>query len=562
MAIKYNNKSYITDNDLKISILGFWPRVDIKNKKLKNFFRRDYLGGNELIAYSQSLVSHGMDFEKLGEEILKDIENPENILFDGVLFNKTATGIGRGHSLGGLSGVVLGIHGTKMIDSGLTGLCASRSLVTSSRRRETNTGEIAVPEILRDKPGLLREYMKISEEVFNLSSEFKDKFGNLGGIETFNKVIPYNNPADLFIVLPLDSLSTITSEVRADKLNPNGKFIPRELHALSEMFMEITKEIGQNIMYNQRIEVPRDTYLHYTVFKDPSFPNYALEKGKESGMVIDPIVIETQKDFTRGFIKNLEKLKIKNEEIMKIKNPKELHAKSLEYMYSLREFANEYNEVVKVKVADTLSWRDWYEQKRASTLKQNAESIYTAVDRSYNKIKELMPVIESANSENDFEKIKNILGELEKYIIIDDRLKKKPEVIIPYLNHTAKQLMFHGKMIENNIEPRDALYIAPKNIRVRTLENYDLVNLIDLEFPLRLCETCEPERKASSWKKREVISNAVPEIDFLLTPKCSVGFCTEGKHCGQITKMREYDSGLHKKTKEHMLKQSRENTEF
>ena len=38
------------------------------------------------------------------------------------------SGIGRGHSLGGLTGVVLGIHGTKMIDSGLTGLVFSRFL--------------------------------------------------------------------------------------------------------------------------------------------------------------------------------------------------------------------------------------------------------------------------------------------------------------------------------------------------------------------------------------------------------------------------------------------------
>ena len=30
-----------------------------------------------------------------------------------------------------------------------------------------------------------------------------------------------------------------------------------------------------------------------------------------------------------------------------------------------------------------------------------------------------------------------------------------------------------------------------KNIRVRTLENYDLANFIDLELPLRLCNACE-----------------------------------------------------------------------
>ncbi len=586
MTIKYGNKEYLTDNDLEINILGFWPRVEIQNQRLKNIFEekfgRKFLGGDELISYAQPLVSSGMDFAELEKEILKDIlkkvskekfgiDSPRedelmalerNILeeiknsdygIQDIFFNKTATGIGRGHSLGGLSGVVLGIHGTKMIDSGLTGLCSSRSLVTSSRRRETGADDIAIPESLKYHPDLLKEYMQISKDIFNLSSEFKDKFGKSGGVETFNKVIPYNNPADLFIVLPLDTLCTITSEINADKLNSNGKFVPRELYSLSEKFPEITKKIGQSIMYHQRIMVPRDTYLHYNVFKDFSIPNYALEKGQELGMNINPVVVDVQKNFTEGFFKGLEKLKQMNERVMKITDPEELHRESLKYMYALREFSHEYNESLRIKVADTLSWRVWSEQKRHATLRQNIESVYSGVNRAYSNIRPIWHIIESSNSENNFEKLEKILPDIEKHIVIDDRLKKKPEIIIPYIYHTARQLMFYGKMIGSDFEPRDALYIAPKNIRLRTLENYDLVNLIDLEFPLRLCHTCEPERKASSWKKREVISSAVPELDYFLKSKCSVGFCTEGKYCDQIIKQREYNNDLHEQTKQHML---------
>src|SRR4030042_3323898 len=555
--LKYEGKEFLTDDDLKVNLLGFWPRDDIKNEKLKKFFEehygRNFLGGDELVAYSQSLVSHGMNFAELEKEILADIENPENRDFKDILFSKTATGIGRGHSLGGLTGVVLGIHGTKMIYSGLTGLCASRSLVTSSRRRETLAEEIVIPGCLKGHDELLKEYMKISEDVLKLSAEFKEKFGKMGGVETFNKVIPYNNPADLFIVLPLDTLSTIASEVRADKLNLNGKFVPRELYSLSDMFPEITSEIGMNIMFRQRIEVPRDTYLHYTVFKDPSFPNYALEKGKELGMNISPVAIEYQKDFTKGFMKALEQTKKLFEETKRISDPKELHEKSLECMYSLRAFTDEYNEALRLMVADTLSWRVWSEQKRHSTLRQNVESVYSAVERACEGTEPFLSRIERANSENDFEKIHNILDNIEENIIIDDRLKNQKELVIPYLYHTAKQLKFYKKMIENGFEPRDALYIAPKNIRVRTLEHYDLKNLIDLEFPLRLCNTCEPERKASSWKKREAIAEIVPELDYFLKPKCNVGFCTEGKYCKSITDMREYNQDLHKQVKEAML---------
>jgi len=561
MVVKYGEKTYMTDNDLRANVLGFWPRVDISNPKLKQEFEkkfeRGFLGGDDLISYAQPLVSTGMNFEELEEIIFTDMYNGEKDFKD-VLFNKTATGIGRGHSLGGLSGVVLGVHGTKMIDSGLTGLCSSRSLVTSSRRRETGTGDITIPESLQKHPKLLKKYMQISEEVFNLGNEFKEKFGKMGGVETFNKVIPYNNPADLFIVLPLDTMATITAEVREDALNPNGTFLPKEIHALSTMFSEITKEVGQNTMYKQRIEVPRDNYIHYNVFKDPTFSNHALEIGKELGLEnIDPLVVNTFFDNTQGFriAANYALKAIKKAQ--RINNPKELHEKSLEAMYALRKFSNEYNEAVRIQIGDTLSWRVWSEQKRHSTLRQTVESVYSGAQRALEGITPLWPTIEKSYEKRDFEKLEGVLGELEKNIIIDDRLKRKPEVILPYAYHTARQLMLYKEFLDAGVSKRDSLFIVPKNIRLRTSENYDLTNLIDLEFPLRLCDTCEPERKASSWKKRELIVQELPDLEPFLKSKCNVGFCTEGKYCGQITELRDYNQDLHINTKQAMLDKAR-----
>jgi len=558
MTTKYGDKIYMTDNDLTIKVMGFWPRVDISNptlrKEFENRFERGFLGGDDLISYAQPLVSSGMDFEKLEETIFNDMYDEEGKDFEDILFNKTATGIGRGHSLGGLSGVVLGVHGTKMIDSGLTGLCVSRSLVTSSRRRETGTADIVIPESLQKHPKLLKKYMQVSEEVFNLGKEFKEKFGKRGGVETFNKVIPYNNPADLFIVLPLDTLATITAESREDSLNPNGTFLPREIHALSAMFPEITKEVGQNTMYKQRIEVPRDNFMHYNVFKDPSFPNHALELGRELGLEnIDPLVVNTFFDNTEGFRVAANYALEAIKKAQGIHDPKELHEKSLEAMYALRKFSNEYNEAVRIQIGDTLSWRVWSEQKRHSTLRQTVESVYSGAQRALEGITPLWPIIEETYEKKDFVKLNAILGTLEKNIIIDDRLKKKPEVILPYIYHTAKQLILYGEFLDAGIPERDSLFVVPKNIRLRTSENYDLTNLIDLEFPLRLCDACEPERKASSWKKREVIVEELPDLEPFLKSKCNVGFCTEGKYCGQITDMRTYNQDLHKSTKQYML---------
>jgi len=555
----------MTDDDLKVYTLGPWPRVDIQNPKLKKAFlkesmfkkemSRDFLGGDKIVSYVQSLVSKGMDFAALEEEILKDMQDSEKSLEE-IIWKKTSTGIGRGHSMGGLSGVVLGIHGTKMIDSGLTGLVASRSLVTSSRRRETTTEEIVIPKALMSQPELLDEYLEISKEVFNLAGEFKEKFKKSGGIETFNKLIPYNNPADLFIALPLDTLATLAFEVRYDREIANGNFVPREIHNLVSKFSDITKKVGLNTMYEQRIRVPRDTYLHYTVFRDPLLKNEALEEAETREMPLQPMIIDSSVHLTPSACLELERLKEFAKKNMEIQDPKELADAAMKYMLSMGAFVRENNESVRVKILDSLSWRVWSEQKRHATLRQSVESVYSAAERNAQNMGLLWPKIKqlyhSVSPVLDIN-LPKLISEAEKSIIIDERLKKQPELLAPYLYYTAKQLGLFQKMLRAGIEPRDALYIVPKNIRLRTLEHYDLTNLINLELPLRLCNTCEPERKATSWQKRDIIAKAIPQLDNLLFPKCIVGFCTERNYCGHLTEKRYYDKELHKAVKREML---------
>lgn len=559
MVREYKGQKFMTDNDLSVKQLGFLPRIEIKSKKLREELGRAFLGGDEIIAYMQTLVSKSMNFGALEEEMIKDMENPEKPGIKETVFNKTATGIGRGHSLGGLPIVSLGLTGTKMLDSGLTGIVASRSLATSSRRRETTTEEIIVPESLFQREDLLDEYLKIARDVFSCSKEFKEKFGKLGGVETFNKVIPYNNPANIDINLPLDSMATLAFEARADLRNPRGPFIPKEVHDLVEKFTGIAEDSGMAQMFAQRVEVPRDGYFHYTVFKDPFRGNSALEKGIETGMKKTPVLIDSFKDFTPEFMRELGLLKQYFEEVERENNPEKLLEMSQEAMERLREFSGEFNESVRARIADSLSWRVWSEQKRHATLRQNNESIYSAADRAVNDLEVFWPLINYVyEGKSESELNKNVLGAIENSVVTDDRLKKNPELLNSYLYHTARQVMFYNKLLKEGFSQRDALYTLPKNIRVRTMENYDLVNLINLELPLRLCSTCEPERQTTSWQKQKILADAFPELEYFLQPKCNVGFCTEVKYCKQITDKREYDKKLHQETKKAMLEKSRD----
>ena len=557
MVFEYKGQKFLTDKDLQITILGNWPEISIENPELLTLFEegygRDFLGGDEIISFRQALVAKGMSFEGLEDEILKSKEKKP---IRQAVFDKTATGIGRGHSMGGLSGVVLGLHGTKMIDSGLTGLVSSRSLVTSGRRRDVKEEDIVVPFGISEREDLLEEYLEISKQAFKESKNFKERFGKLGGIESFNKALPYNNPADLFLVLPLDTMATLAFEVRQDQSNPNGPFLPREIYDLVGKFPEIAEEVGIQTMFNQRINVPRSGYFHYNVFKDPSLPNYPSELAEELGiMPLKPRIVDSHANMTKGFRRGLANLEGLIEKTKKITDPNELQEAAMKYMLEASRFAEEYNESVGVTILDSLSFRVWSEQKRHATLRQSVESIYSAARRAVDKVGEFWPQIEAAYN-NTEEKVNLPIDKLSEVMIIDERLRKNPD-LFPYVYHTARQLLFFDKLVEEGIPLRDAAYMIPRSVRTVNTESYDLTNLVSLEMPLRLCIECEPERHLTSWQKRGLIIDEIPELKPVLQPKCVVGYCSERNFCGHIRPLKDdYDKELHEAVRDVRLERS------
>ena len=555
MVFEYKGEIFLTDNDLKVTSLGRYPSTEIQNSELKKYFEgnygRNFLGGDEIISHRQALVAKGMSFLGLEDDFIKYIEKGQDI--EKAVFDKTATGIGRGHSLGGLVGVSFGLSGTKMIDSGLTGLTMSRSITTSGRRRQIKESDIVVPESITKRDDLLDKYLEIAKSAFAESKKFEEKFGKRGGVESFNKALPYNNPGDLFIDLPLDTMATLAFEVEKDELNSRGPFLPREVHSLVKIFPKIAEENGIGVMYNQRIKVPRGTYFHYNVFKDPTNPNHAIDlAAKNGGTPLNPILLGSKIDFSpslfRG-IKNLEKILI---DTRRIKDPIELAKAARFCSQAVSELSSEYNQAVSATILDSLSFRVWSEQKRHATLRQDVESIYSAAFRAIKILKPLWSKIDSSYNGENKENLP--LDEIEKAMVIDSKLRKNPELVSSYVYHSAKSLLFFDELVEKGIPIRDAAFLIPRNTRTINLEQYDFANLISLELPLRLCETCEPERYETSWKKRELIANAIPEIKGLLDPKCNVGYCTEENFCHHIKDLRQYDKELHDGAKEEMLK--------
>ncbi|HOO38589.1 MAG TPA: hypothetical protein PLV78_09775 [Deltaproteobacteria bacterium] len=539
MAYEVNGKTYLEPQDLKVKLLDFLPSVPTQNSAVISELGRKFLGPDEVVALIQVAVARSVDYQSdLEEELLKIHDSGKNI--PETIFKKNLSGIGRGHSLDGLPVIALGVNGTKMIDSALTGVVYSRSLVTSGRRRETKPLELVVPRSISADTELFEEYRTISEELFAFSDQIKTRYTKkFDAIQALNKLKPYNDPADLFYVLPLSSLVNLAVRVEEERRN-NTAYLPEECAFFIDALEAMIDEIGMGQIYRMRKAVPRETYLHYTIFRKPT-GDYAADKHEEYGNPVDPKVVGMMNDLPAGIADELKVIEEGFKACRDYKDAADLYLRACRNQEILSSFCRRYNEALNIKTISTLSWRVWSEQKRHGTLSQHVESIYTAADRAYKMVKEIWPAIEAGQD------IAKILPLAEKAFVISDDLKNEKEILQGYIYHTARQIMFYGKLIENNIPTRDALYSVPRNIRLRTLESYDLINAISLELPLRLCTECEPERRITSEKKAESLKQHLPDLAFLFEPKCSLGYCTEGKFCANIMHLNpNYTMDTHK----------------
>jgi hypothetical protein len=539
MAYEMNGKKYLEPQDLKVKLLDFLPRIPIQENTAVGELGRDFLGPDEVVALIQVAVARSVNYQSdLEEELLKIHAAGKSI--PETIFKKNLSGIGRGHSLDGLPVIALGINGTKMIDSALTGVVYSRSLVTSGRRRETKPLELVVPKAVSADGGLFEEYRRITEDLFTFAEQIKKQFTKkVDAIQALNKLKPYNDPADLFYVLPLSSLVNLAVQVEEEKRNQT-QYLPEECALFVEAIEDIVDEIGMGQIYRMRKAVPRETYLHYNIFRQPQ-DDYAACKHEEYGNPTDPKVVAMLDDLPEAARRELKDIKSLFESCRDFKDAGHLYALTCRNKEVLSGFCRRFNEALNIKTVSSLSWRVWSEQKRHGTLSQHVEPIYSAAARAYTIVREIWPVILEGLH------IDKIISQAENAFVISDEIKSEREILAGYLYHTAAQIMFYGKLVEKGIPHRDALYSVPRNIRVRTLESYDLINAASLELPLRLCTECEPERRITSEKKADALRKHLPDLAFLLEPKCNLGYCTEGKFCANIMRLNpNYNMDTHK----------------
>ncbi|MGB9708303.1 MAG: FAD-dependent thymidylate synthase [Candidatus Pacearchaeota archaeon] len=524
---------------LKVRLLGYWPRYENKNSALK-FNLGDFLGADAIVSFLQKAVSQSVSFsEGLETEVRRTFEKGE---LEDAIKKKLASSVLRGHSLDGTAGIVLGIEGSKFIDSALTGLVNSRSFTTSGRRALIE--DILVPNVL-EKPGneMLKErYIETSHKSLQTYKKIFEAFGEKQGPQIASKMMAYNSSGNLYIVLPVSAIITLSNELEHQK-NEGETFFPREIENLVDIIeKEIVKEAGMKRIYDARKAALRDTYLHWNVFKAPKI-NFANMAANAFYYPKDPKIIycHISDNSLKGHIQNL---KNKLESTYSLKDPEKIERAARENLLVFHEMVDMYNDAVSVQTISSLSFRVWGEQKRHATLKQCVESVYLAAERAYN-----VTSLAVSNAES-------LKRQLEQVIMIPPPLKQQgqEELLKEYLKASAEQIMLMRYLTENGIERKDAIYILPRCIRLRTVETYDLYNLTLGELSLRLCTTCEPERLATSEIKEGLIKEKLPELSPIIGPKCILGYCSEPTHCSKILKFNpDYSKEIHQEIRNILM---------
>ena len=157
----------------------------------------------------------------------------------------------------------------------------------------------------------------------------------------------------------------------------------------------------------------------------------------------------------------------------------------------------------------------WSDFKRHRTSLQKAESVYAAADRAYDSL------------------TRGIM----KDIYVPPSVSKSKALQKEYLDITLTALKNYRGAIDAGVAPEDAIYMVPKNIRIKmsiTLNGHHVFHPLGF-FGVRQCNSADNEATdIANWmadKVRNEFKGKGIYADDLIGPKCKIGYCLEGNPC-------------------------------
>lgn len=529
----------LTTKDLKLTFFGAIPVLEDKTGVLKP---------QEVVSLSALLTFKGRSVQELLAELVKKGKDIKDFT-KGVLLRSSL----RGHaSIATTPAFAFAFEGSKFLDSAITGLNFASGLMSSGRRTDTETEEIVFPvSILKASAKIKELYQTASEKniafVRNLLSSGVSK-------DEASKMLPYGIYGTGIEQFSLETLVALKREYESQK-----SWMPEEVGIFLERTEAELEKLGIDLLYWTRLVAPRNSYPYPNIFKDPEVEDETWDLGRE---IIDDFKIiscdfSVSNSLNRKFSNLLDYTRLLLEgkkicgELIAIKDG---WPKLLELRHQL---CRDHHMAVSIKILSRVSWRVWGEKKRHRTVPMVVNSVYRAVDRAWEKFSIYAEKIKKG------EMAKEDIKEIGRFFSIPSAIEKNPEYLCSWLRHTRDSFEVYFQLLEEGIPHRDALFVIPRGVKFDVLQEYNLFNLIDGYYPLRLCHTAEEEMRRITVKEVEAIKNLLWKEGMYglvesIVPKCQiVGFCPEEKTCGEIKNLRpDYNEDVHKEMIEHLKKKS------
>ncbi len=522
--------------DLKLKFLGISPVFKDKT---------GLLNPQEIVALSALLTFKGRSIKNLLKEINQKGENLDDKIKK--ILQRSSL---RGHaSIATTPSLCLTYEGSKFLDSALTGIVFSSSLVSSGRRTRTEKRDIIFPiEIFKAKEAK-KIYQEVSEKIINF---FNFLLNQKIQKDEASKILQYGIYGTGIIQLPVESIVLIKREYTSEK-----EWMPEEIGIFLQKLEENLKSLGIDLLFPTREVAPRNIYPYPNIFKNPKETNLVRDLLKKVKLKDGSKIISLEYLPSKGLKRELESFEQKKKRVFSslIKIRKEW----LNLLPELQKILRDYNLALKVKVLSSIPWRVWGEKKRHRTCPQIIESIYFCLERTIKKFNKFKKQIEKKQI------TKNLVNQIEEVFSIPPSIKKNSTLLSQYLLTALKSFEGYQNLIKLKIKPRDAIFLVPRGVKIDILQEYDLYNLLAGYYPLRLCQTAEEEMRRNTRREVGQIKKALQQkkvgwLAEFINPKCQiVGFCPEEKSCGLIKKaVKNYSEQFHQEMKANLKQRFQE----
>ena len=529
-------KPILTKN-LKIKFLGITPALKDKT---------GFLNPQQIVALSSLATFKGKSIKKLLEEIAISGESLDERI-KGILQKSSL----RGHaSIATTPTLCFSYEGSKFLDSALTGIYFSSSLVASGRRTGTNEKDIVLPNKIFTNKKAKKIYQNASEEIIRF---FNYLLAQKIPKDEASKILQYGIYGTGIIQLPIETIIGLKKEYLKEK-----EWMPDELGILLKKIEKETKELGIDWPYSTREVAPRNVYPYPNIFKNPQESNLTRELRKKIELKNGPKLISIEVLITPELKKKLSNFKKEIQDtfvsLVKIK-------RNWQRLLSLRQVIfRDYNSALRIKILSAVPWRVWGEKKRHRTCPQIIESIYYCISRTVQRFRKFKKPIRKRQI------TQKMIKEIEEVFSIPPSIKQKKETLSQYLLVGLEGLEAYQKLLNLGIKPREAIFVVSRAVKIDILQEYDLYNLLTGYYPLRVCLTAEEEMKRNSLKEVAQIKNALTKkgLGFLndfIVPKCGItGFCPEEKSCPMILSIvKNYNENFHQDMKKELKNKFKEN---